>query len=160
MNVPLGRGLCDANFERLVRGIVLKAIEAFQPGAIVCQCGVDGLFNDPCQEWNLSAEGFADCIKLIQFAATQQGIKTLYTGGGGYNSTAAAKAYAVITGALLEVELAGEIPEHRLWVLHSPNFELHQIPADRADENDTTIPVLIASVNSRLSKIGSTYHSN
>lgn len=42
-----------------------KVVESFSPDAIVCQCGVDGLSEDPMNCFNLTPKAYIKCIKRI-----------------------------------------------------------------------------------------------
>lgn len=45
--------------------VVKELNEAFQPDAIVCQCGVDGLVGDPMNSFNLTHHAFISSIHYI-----------------------------------------------------------------------------------------------
>lgn len=129
MNVPLARGLSDGTMLHVVREIVLPAIHAFtvngKSTAMVIQCGVDSLAYDPIKEWNLSIRGYCATIHVLQQCADKLHLKTMYLGGGGYNTPLASRCYASITALLLHIPLADQIPEHSLWCTYSKtNYEL------------------------------------
>ncbi|GER53185.1 histone deacetylase [Striga asiatica] len=46
LNVPLNDGLNDENFRTLLRPIMQKVMEVYQPDAVVLQCGADSLVGD------------------------------------------------------------------------------------------------------------------
>jgi acetoin utilization deacetylase AcuC-like enzyme len=45
--------------------VVKEVNNYFQPDAIVCQCGVDGLAGDPMNSFNLTQYGLAACVHYI-----------------------------------------------------------------------------------------------
>ena len=56
-------------------------MQAYQPNAIVCQLGADGLVGDPMRSFNLTSLGLGKCLsKIIGF-----NLPTLYLGGGKIN---------------------------------------------------------------------------
>ena len=112
-------GLSDFNFNGLVEECVKPIFEAFQPDALVIQCGVDGLAGDPCKESNISLRGYGRAVQSIlswcrisdssmQFdqelphgSAGEKAVPALLLGGGGYHSTNAARAWAYFTSIAL-----------------------------------------------------------
>ena len=52
----------------------------FQPDAIVCQCGVDGVAGDPMNSFNLTQYGLGTCVHYISSLE-----KPLLLLGGGNN---------------------------------------------------------------------------
>ena len=45
--------------------ILNYVLEKFQPEAVVCQCGADGLVNDPMDSFNLTSDAYIQCIKFL-----------------------------------------------------------------------------------------------
>lgn len=120
LNVPVKRGLQDEKFLQLIDEIVLPAMKTYEAGAVVIQCGADGLHGDPYKEWNLSINAFASAVGKIQAQASQMSAKTLYLGGGGYDSTLVSRCYTRILATLLgRTDLPDEIPEHNRWDQYS-----------------------------------------
>lgn len=83
-------------------------MQRFQPEAIVCQCGADGLAKDPLGTFNLTPSGYARCIAAIQGYK----LPSLYLGGGGYHKANASRCFTTILAALIGVPLPSDIPEH------------------------------------------------
>ncbi|BFZ54567.1 histone deacetylase hos1 [Savitreella phatthalungensis] len=130
INVPTKRGLSTASFGRVIDELVIQALERYNPAAIIVQCGVDGLAHDPHAEWNLSIADFSQAIAKIDAAAAALRCKRLYLGGGGYNTTLVARAYAYMVATLLgrQAQLPNDIPEHRLWEAYKDTG--HQLAKD------------------------------
>jgi len=116
-------GLSSSNHLRLVKTSIKPVFEAFAPDALVIQCGVDGLTEDPCKEWNLDLAGYGETLKEILSWRKCQSVDelqkapleneelsyrlpTLLLGGGGYNSPNAARAWAYFTSIALGRPLA------------------------------------------------------
>ena len=66
-------------FDSLFR-VVKEVNNYFQPDAIVCQCGVDGLAGDPMNSFNLTQYGLGACAHYISLLE-----KPLLLLGGGKN---------------------------------------------------------------------------
>ena len=58
---------------------VLSAVKSqFDPEAVVCQCGADGLVGDPMATYNLTLHGLGRCVEWLM----DWQLPTLLTGGG------------------------------------------------------------------------------
>ncbi|KAJ0248430.1 Histone deacetylase domain-containing protein [Hirschfeldia incana] len=66
LNAPLMDGLDDASFVNLLVPVIHKAMEVYQPEAIVLQCGPDSLAGDALGTFNLTAKGHATCLRYIR----------------------------------------------------------------------------------------------
>ena len=53
-------------------------VEVFSPGAIICQCGADGLAMDEMDSFNLSSNSYTQCVKRL----LDLKLPTLLLGGG------------------------------------------------------------------------------
>ena len=58
--------------------ILTHVREKFNPEAIVCQCGADGLAGDPMESFNLTPVALAKCVHLL----LSWKLPTLLLGGG------------------------------------------------------------------------------
>lgn len=85
----------------------------FHPEAVVCQCGADGLVNDPLGTFNLTPDAYVRCTAVIQ------GYKLpgLYLGGGGYHKANASRCFTTILAGLLGQQLSSDIPEHDVYTI-------------------------------------------
>ncbi|GAA5878232.1 hypothetical protein JCM1840_004043 [Sporobolomyces johnsonii] len=130
LNVALESGLREESLARVWKSCVEKVKEAYQPDAVVVQCGVDGLAGDPCKEWNLSLSALGACVRQ----ALSWDKPTLLLGGGGYSSPNAAKAWAYLTSVALDrpLPLSSPIPPDGLstfqYASFAPSFTL-DVPA-------------------------------
>lgn len=58
--------------------ILTKIQEKFQPEAVVCQCGADGLAGDPMESFNLTHKGLGKCVYFL----LKWNLPTMILGGG------------------------------------------------------------------------------
>ncbi|CAB3987103.1 histone deacetylase 8-like [Paramuricea clavata] len=90
---------------------VVKEVNSyFQPDAIVCQCGVDGLAGDPMNSFNLTQYGLGASVHYISSLEKP----LLLLGGGGYNFPNAARCWTYITAMVLGKKLPEDIPDHEV----------------------------------------------
>ena len=90
--------------------IFQEVMKRFRPEAIVCQCGADGLANDPLGTFNLTPKAYARCTAVIQ----SYKLPTLYLGGGGYHKANASRCFTTILAGLLGLQISSDIPEHEV----------------------------------------------
>lgn len=110
-NIPTRRGLSDDGMMIIVKNIILKLIDEFQPGALLIQCGCDGLGLDKHREWNMTINGYSKAIDTILEHIGP--VPVMLVGGGGYNHTETAKCWTHITLTVLGVTADYDIiPEH------------------------------------------------
>ncbi|GAA5969094.1 hypothetical protein JCM3765_003436 [Sporobolomyces pararoseus] len=141
LNLALEPGLGGESLKR-VWETVENVKESFGPDAVVVQCGVDGLYGDPCKEWNLSLEDFGNCISSV----LDWKLPTLLLGGGGYSSPNAARTWTYLTSICLNRPLSptSQIPSSlspEEYEQFSPSFtldvEANETMRDR--NNDLTL---------------------
>eukprot|EP00889_Picochlorum_renovo_P002036 jgi/Picre1/29066/NNA_004460.t1 len=96
VNIPLVEGCTDDDFMFMFKPILERVIQVFNPGAIVLQCGADGLVGDRLGTFNMTVEGHASAVELVK----SYNIPTLVLGGGGYIKTNVARAWTLGTAAL------------------------------------------------------------
>uniref|UniRef100_A0A1I7YU77 Histone deacetylase n=1 Tax=Steinernema glaseri TaxID=37863 RepID=A0A1I7YU77_9BILA len=109
VNVPLKPGISDETYHSLFKPIVKKAVETFDPKAIVMQCGADSLLGDLLGNFSLTIDGHAECIRYVK----NFGIPMLVLGGGGYTPKNVSRCWAFETAVLVEKdqEIPNIIPE-------------------------------------------------
>ncbi len=97
-NLPLPRGFNDSEMEFLLESVVLPLAERIQPAAVVMQCGVDGLADDPMSKLGLSNRAIWQAVHAVRGLAP----RLIVLGGGGYNPWSVARAWSGIWACLTE----------------------------------------------------------
>ncbi|RYH02226.1 acetoin utilization protein AcuC [Salipiger sp. IMCC34102] len=80
-NLPLRRGARDGDMALARDAVILPAVAAFAPDAIVLQCGADGVTEDPQSRLELSNNAHWDILRGLMPLAP----RLMVLGGGGYN---------------------------------------------------------------------------
>eukprot|EP00741_Cyanophora_paradoxa_P008400 tig00001307_g8127.t1 len=130
VNFPLKDGITDEMYEHIFRPVVAKAVEVFQPTAIVMQTGADSLTGDRLGWFNLSTKGHAACVGFVKGL----GIPLVVVGGGGYNIRNVARCWTYETSVLLGQDVSPELPFNDYWHYFGPDFKLH-VPQSPHMEN-------------------------
>ena len=105
-NVPLLDGVDDSHYVPLFESCYDAIVAAFEPNAIVLQCGADSLAGDRVGPFNLSSAGHAACVRHVVHTA----LPTLYLGGGGYTVRNVARLWAAETCVIAGRTVAPEVP--------------------------------------------------
>jgi acetoin utilization protein AcuC len=105
INLPMPEGLNDSEFRAALHGVLLPALAALRPEAIMVQCGADALEEDPLARLSLSNNAHREAIRMVRHAAP----RLILLGGGGYNPWSVARCWASIWA-----ELNGHILPERL----------------------------------------------
>uniref|UniRef100_A0A0D9WGJ9 Histone deacetylase n=1 Tax=Leersia perrieri TaxID=77586 RepID=A0A0D9WGJ9_9ORYZ len=110
VNVPMDAGVHDDVYQSLFKPIVSKAMEVFDPEAVVLQCGADSLSGDRLGSMELSVRGHAECVSFLRGFNRP----LLLLGGGGYtiNHVASSWCYETAVAIGKERDLPDEIPKH------------------------------------------------
>ncbi|KAK9815117.1 hypothetical protein WJX73_008018 [Symbiochloris irregularis] len=153
LNAPLESGITDEAYKRLFQPVMRKAVEVFQPEAIVFQSGADSLAGDRIGLLNLSIVGHAECVKFMQTF----NLPMLVLGGGGYKINNVARCWAYETGAILGVQMADQLPDNEYRDYYGPSFRLVVPPnGDMQNENTGTyLDALCKRLLHNLSQMGS-----
>uniref|UniRef100_UPI001F440698 acetoin utilization protein AcuC n=1 Tax=Algihabitans albus TaxID=2164067 RepID=UPI001F440698 len=105
-NLPLPPGANDSEALFLLEAAILPLIEAFEPEAIVLQCGADALEEDPLSKLSLSNGALWRIAEAIKPLAP----RLLALGGGGYNPWSVGRAWAGLWGILNGREIPERLP--------------------------------------------------
>ncbi|KAJ2026667.1 Histone deacetylase 8, partial [Coemansia sp. S610] len=134
INAALRGGASDATFKRVFEPAASAAVETFEPGAVVVQCGCDGLAGDPHKIFNLTAQALADAVQAV----LAWKLPTLLLGGGGYNSANAARCWTRLTAVAAgeqDIAASEDIPEHAYLNDYAPAFDMATDATLAADDN-------------------------
>ncbi|HBI23873.1 MAG TPA: acetoin utilization protein AcuC [Nitrospiraceae bacterium] len=106
VNLPFYPGTGDSVFVWGFEQIVPPLIEAYKPDFIVTQLGVDSMATDPLAHLMLTTNGFCAMIERMR----SFNIPWIALGGGGYNLSNVARAWALAFSIMCSIELPDEIP--------------------------------------------------
>lgn len=121
--IPLAAGASDDTF-RLIWSRIETIKKAFRPDFVVVQCGLDGLAEDPYKIWNWSLDdGEGSLGWCIHRLVNEWDSKTLFLGGGGYNTPNAARAWSFLTSIIVS----------RCSQIQGSLYLIAPAPAQRAD---------------------------
>ncbi len=119
INLPVPRGFNDADMAHVREALILPAIAAFRPDAIVFLCGADAVEDDPLAHLSLSNNAHWDMLRgLMDLGAP----RLLVLGGGGYNPWTVGRLWTGVWGILNGHDPAGAIPESAANVLRALTF--------------------------------------
>ncbi|SHI63063.1 acetoin utilization protein AcuC [Wenxinia saemankumensis] len=118
-NLPVPRGFHDDEMALARDAVILPAVQAHRPEAIVLQCGADGVTEDPQSRMELSNNAhWAVAAALMPLAPRMLGL-----GGGGYNPWSVGRLWTGIWGTLSGQEVPERLPAQAEAVLRALRWE-------------------------------------
>jgi acetoin utilization protein AcuC len=118
-NLPVPRGFHDDDMTRAREGLILPAVAAFRPDAIVLQSGSDGVLEDPQSKLAMSNNAHVGVLKGLRPLAP----RLMMLGGGGYNPWAVGRCWTRLWGALAGAEVPERLPDGAQAVLRGLRWE-------------------------------------
>jgi acetoin utilization protein AcuC len=112
-NLPVPRGFHDDEMALVRDRVILAAVAAFRPDAVVLQCGADGVLEDPQSRMALSNNAHWDIVAALREMAPRY----LVLGGGGYNPWSVGRLWTGVWGTLAGREIPDRLPEEAQAVL-------------------------------------------
>ncbi len=106
LNLPMPKGANDSEFRLALDEMILPAVQAFGPDAIVLQCGADAVTEDPLARLALSNNSHFACVSALQRMAT----RLLVLGGGGYNPWSVGRLWSGVWATLNGQEIPPRLP--------------------------------------------------
>lgn len=106
LNVPIPSGIDDRQYKFLFEAVTGRAIEAFNPSAIVLQCGADSLGGDRLGQFNINIKQHGECVSFVK----RTRLPLLILGGGGYTARNVARAWCHETALATDNVLPDAIP--------------------------------------------------
>ena len=106
LNVPIPSGIDDRQYKMLFEGVTERVLAAYNPKAIVLQCGADSLGGDRLGQFNINIRQHGECVSYIK----KQRIPLLLLGGGGYTARNVARAWCHETALATDNTLPDMIP--------------------------------------------------
>ncbi len=114
-NLPIPPPSNDTEIEYLVDVAVLPLIDAFDPEAVVIQCGADALAEDPLSRLALSNLAIWRTVAAVMPRAP----RLLVLGGGGYNPFSVSRCWAGVWAVLNRLDSPGRLPPDATSLLRS-----------------------------------------
>ncbi|WP_299618668.1 acetoin utilization protein AcuC [Pelagibius sp.] len=121
-NLPVPPGFNDSELAFLMDQAVLPLIDGFAPQALVLQCGVDGLADDPMSKLSLSNRALWRVVSAVRDCAP----RLLVLGGGGYNPWSVGRAWAGVWATLNGLEIPERLPPEAEAVLRGLSWRHRQ----------------------------------
>ncbi|SFO31151.1 acetoin utilization protein AcuC [Roseovarius lutimaris] len=113
INLPLARGTNDSGFAMALNEVILPALQAMRPEAIVLQCGADAVTEDPLARLELSNNAHWATVAALHAMSP----RFLVLGGGGYNPWTVGRLWAGVWATLNGHEIPARLPEPARAVL-------------------------------------------
>lgn len=105
INLPLPRGSHDDDFALALDAVILPAVAAFQPDAIVLQCGADAVTEDPLARLELSNNAHWAAVRGLGDMTD----RFLVLGGGGYNPWTVGRLWSGVWATLNGFEIPDDL---------------------------------------------------
>ena len=112
-NLPVPAGLHDDDMALIRDQVILPAVAAFRPDAVVLQCGADAVTEDPQSRLTLSNNALWAIVAALRGMAPRY----LVLGGGGYNPWSVGRAWTGVWGTLIGADIPQVLPEAAQSVL-------------------------------------------
>jgi acetoin utilization protein AcuC len=125
LNLPVPRGLNDAELALLMQDLVLPFAARFRPQAVVVTCGADALDGDPLARMAL---GNVALWKAVESTVALAPVSVVL-GGGGYNPWTLARYWTGIWGRLSGRAIPAALPD-------SARAILARLSCDLVDDED------------------------
>jgi acetoin utilization protein AcuC len=106
VNVPLAPGTTGDVWLWAFEQAILRALESFQPEAIVLQLGTDAHYSDPLAHLQVAAQDWLSAVRHVG----DLGLPLVALGGGGYELTAVPRMWAAASMTLAGVEFEDALP--------------------------------------------------
>ena len=120
LNLPVPRGFNDSEMEAIREGLILPAVAAFAPDAIVLQCGADAVEEDPLSRLSLSNNAHWDVLRGLMSLTCP---RLLVLGGGGYNPWSVGRLWTGIWATLNSHAIPERLPPEAEDVLRGLRWE-------------------------------------
>jgi len=117
--LPVPAGFHDGEMALFKDALILPAIAAFRPDAIVLQCGADAVTEDPQSRLALSNNAHWDVVASLKGCASRY----LVLGGGGYNPWSVGRCWTGVWATLNECDIPELLPNAGRDVLRSLVWE-------------------------------------
>jgi len=153
VNVPLPPGTYDAAYLKAFDAVVMPLADAFDPGIIALQLGLDTLAGDPLAELSLTNNAHAEMLERLLGLDRP----LLVTGGGGYNVEKTVRGWALAWSMFcgeespddLQAGLGGVMMETTDW--HSGLRDRSIVPDEQMrPQIDTVVDAAVERVKQNI----------
>ena len=117
-NLPVPKGLNDSEMAVIRDALIIPRVAAFQPDAIVLQCGADAVEEDPLSKLTLSNNSHWDIVERLMPLAP----RFLVLGGGGYNPWSVGRLWTGVWATLNGYAIPDRLPTKAEAVLRDLSF--------------------------------------
>ncbi len=138
VNVPLLPFTEDEVYVWAFDEIVPPLVRGFSPDVVVTQLGVDSFYDDPLTNLQVTISGYEKVIRRLKEIAP----RWVALGGGGYEISNVARAWALAWAIMNGVELNEDLPESYLEIsgkLGIQDKKLRSGPSPRSQSRDSKI---------------------
>lgn len=135
VNIPVPRGLNDDEMALIRDDVILPRIAAFQPDAVVLQCGADGVEEDPQAHLSLSNNAHWDILRGLMDMAP----RLLVLGGGGYNPWSVGRLWTGVWATLNGHDIPARVGREAENVLRALRFDGNRRGRNPPDHWFTTL---------------------
>ena len=118
-NLPVPAGFHDDDMALVRDRLILPAVQAFAPEAIILQCGADAVAEDPQSRLTLSNNAHWAIVAALR----QMSPRFLVLGGGGYNPWSVGRLWTGVWGVLAGQEIPDVLPPAAQAVLSALRWE-------------------------------------
>ncbi len=112
-NLPVPKGFNDTEMTLALDALILPAVAAFRPQAVILQCGADAVTEDPLSRLCLSNNAHRAAVAALRGLSP----RLLVLGGGGYNPWSVARCWTGVWAVLAGQDIPDRLPEEAEAVL-------------------------------------------
>ena len=105
-NLPVPKGLNDTEMALIRDEMILPVVQAFEPEAIILQCGADAVTEDPLSRLMLSNNAHWVIVRTLRHLSPRY----LVLGGGGYNPWSVGRLWSGVWATLVGAEIPDRLP--------------------------------------------------
>ncbi len=134
-NLPVPAGLNDTEMAEIRETLLLPAVAAFEPEAIVLQCGADAVTEDPLSRLTLSNNSHWQIVAALSEMAPRY----LVLGGGGYNPWSVGRLWTGVWATLNKQPIPEVLPPAAQAVLRGLAFQNHRLGRNPPEHWFTTV---------------------
>jgi acetoin utilization protein AcuC len=119
VNLPVPRGFHDDDMARVLDALIVPAVQAHRPDAVVLQAGADALLEDPQSRLGLSNNAHVAVLRALRPLSP----RLLLLGGGGYNPWSVGRCWTRLWGVLAGHDAPDRLPPEAEAVLRALRWE-------------------------------------